>query len=314
MKNLILLICFFPSSILAQTYKLQLYLNNGDIYSVKLDSHPIIYLKQDNIFFKSCHTLTSYPIDDVVKLTVDTIDIPFSIKDVIIDERQISSFTNENKMDSCNITYIRNFVHTEWETLYIPFNIEYENWCHDFEIGIPNNVRQYDDNEDGVFDRIEIEIKKCSYGDIIANSLYFIKAKTPGLKIFRLDQTTLYPTCINSLTCSSIDKKFIFKGNYSTDALPTDGKFEIEEGKIYNVDDTHIVSPFRWILFVENRNQNVYSQETCLSINTISEYSNTSENMDSCIYTPSGIQMSNVRKGNIYIIKNKNGGIRKVIM
>ena len=72
----------------------------------------------------------------------------------------MEEYINETDVKNCDITYIRTFDDTEWQSLYVPFEIEAVNYSEDFEFALINNFHQYDDNNDGIFDRIELEIKQ----------------------------------------------------------------------------------------------------------------------------------------------------------
>ena len=79
------------------------------------------------------------------------------------------------------ITYTRNFTHTGWQALYVPFDIPYDAISDKFDVAELNNFHQYDDNNDGGFDRTELEVLRLKAGSTIEHHTpYVIRAKETG--------------------------------------------------------------------------------------------------------------------------------------
>ena len=68
------------------------------------------------------------------------------------------------------LTYTRNFSHTGWQAWYMPFAMSYEDWSDQFDVARLNDVHQFDDDEDGVADRTELEVMYVKSGRIEANT------------------------------------------------------------------------------------------------------------------------------------------------
>ena len=62
------------------------------------------------------------------------------------------AYTQKSQIDGVDIYYTRYFS-TNWEAIYLPFSLKYEDWKDDFEVARINGIHQYDDNEDGDIDR-----------------------------------------------------------------------------------------------------------------------------------------------------------------
>lgn len=123
-------------------------------------------------------------------------------------------YTNLEEMDCREITYSRNFKNTVWQCLYVPFELNYNDWKNEFKVAYINNVRQYDDNEDGVVDRFTLDVIYVKDGTLLPNTPYLIKANQKVDKTFVLNDVTLYPAETEILTCSSTTAFFNFHGTY----------------------------------------------------------------------------------------------------
>ncbi|MBR5842383.1 MAG: leucine-rich repeat domain-containing protein [Bacteroidaceae bacterium] len=167
-------------------------------------------------------------------------------------------FENEENMIVEEITYTRTFNNTNWQALYVPFEIEItEELLADFEVAKLNDVRQYDRNDDGERDETVIESFKMTKGTMRANYPYLIRAKEAGKKTITVTDATLYATEENSIDCSSICEKFTFTGTYSclsSDELPQgQGYYALSGGVWQPVAENASLGAFRFYLKVESR-------------------------------------------------------------
>ena len=124
------------------------------------------------------------------------------------------AYTQDSQIDGMDIYYTRSFANTNWQALYLPFSLRYEDWKDDFEVAYINTVRQYDDNGDGRADRTIMEAVKKNSGSTAPNTPYLIRAKTAGEKTFFVENATLYPAENNSVDCSTTTARFTFTGIY----------------------------------------------------------------------------------------------------
>ena len=166
---------------------------------------------------------------------------------------------NETK-DIDEICYTRTFSNTEWQALYVPFEMTYADWQADFEVARLNDVHQWDDNDDGTIDRTELEVVKLKSGKTEANTPYLIRAKSTGEKTITLTNTTLYKAEENSFDVSSWNTKFTFTGTYSGISgteMFTNGYYAMGGGTLHQAaSSANDLSPMRWYMTVTDRNGN----------------------------------------------------------
>ena len=113
------------------------------------------------------------------------------------------------------ISYVRNFGNTNWQSLYVPFEIPVTAaLLEDFEFAYINGAKQYDDDDDGTPDRMTIESFKVKSGTLRANHPYLIRAKVKGEKTITVNEATLYATAENSVDCSTTSRLFTFQSSY----------------------------------------------------------------------------------------------------
>ena len=168
------------------------------------------------------------------------------------------SFSMEENTECGKITYTRNFRNTNWQALYVPFEIPVtEEFLADFEVADINDVRQYDRDNDGKKDDTVIEAFKQTKGVLAANYPYLIRAKEAGEKTITVTDATLYAAEENSIDCSSVREKFTFTGTYnrlSSDELPQgQGYYALSGGIWQPVAENASLGAFRFYLKVESR-------------------------------------------------------------
>ena len=165
------------------------------------------------------------------------------------------AYTQDSQIDGMDIYYTRNFANTNWQALYLPFSLKYEDWKDDFEVAYINTVRQYDDNGDGRADRTIMEAVKKNSGSTAPNTPYLIRAKTAGEKTFFVENATLYPAENNSVDCSTTTARFTFTGTYqkATFGGLARNYYGINEGRLSVLNITLPVPPYRWYMSVGTR-------------------------------------------------------------
>lgn len=135
--------------------------------------------------------------------------------------------------------------------------MSYEDWQADFDVAAINMFHQYDDDEDGVFDRTLLEVRYVKSGTLKANHPYLIRAKSTGSKTITLHNAALYRAAENELTCSSTEIDYTFTGTYDgvsgTDMFTND-YYSMGGGTLHRAasSDNNLV-PFRWYLKMESR-------------------------------------------------------------
>lgn len=157
------------------------------------------------------------------------------------------------------LSYIRNFETTDWQALYIPFTLKYEEWADNFDIAKIKRIHEYDDNKDGITDRINVEIEVLSSGTTEANYPYFIKANSIGTQTFTPENTTVHETKERSIAYVTSDLKYEFKGVYheqSQDDFSSTGYYVLQNSQLINLKDTDIsIGAFRWYLQITSLNE-----------------------------------------------------------
>ena len=166
-------------------------------------------------------------------------------------------YTNATEQEADRITYTREFKNTQWQAWYVPFDIDYDAISDDFTAASLNAVHQYDDDEDGVFERWTLEILKLKSGEVLrANMPYMIRAKETGEHNFVVENAILYPAEENSLDCSSVRVNYTFKGNYSLmdgQVLRDNGWFAPGGGSLVTPTVGSNLKAYRWLLMPEAR-------------------------------------------------------------
>ncbi len=165
-------------------------------------------------------------------------------------------FSNTLTRDYDTITYVRNFTTHDWEAIYLPFSMSYDDWKDNYEVARINAFYQYDDDEDGKIDRSVLQAIKVKSGDTRANYPYLIRAKVPEEKSFNLYNKTVHTSKVNSTDCSTIDTKFTFVGIYTSvpgSALANKTAYAMEEGALKQVTAAMSIPACRWYIEVEGR-------------------------------------------------------------
>jgi len=175
-----------------------------------------------------------------------------NLAELTIDDAEYSDYINKIVKNVAVLTYERSFDDTEWQTLYLPFEVPVENLLADFEVayiynaGYKNNV--------ATIDYVVID-ENSAVTVLAANYPYLIRAKEAGDKSIVVENAKLMPTVVNTIDCSSVFEKFVFAGNYSTlDASTLDAKkgyFDMNAGNWSRMD---VLNPFRVYMQIEVRN------------------------------------------------------------
>ena len=177
-----------------------------------------------------------------------------------IDLADGSDFTNNEEKEMDEVRYTRNYTNTEWQALYVPFEMQYEDWQADFDIARLNNANQYDDDEDGTVDRTVLEAFYVKGGKTTANTPYLIRAKEVGEKTIVTENATLYKAEERSIDCSSVGTLFTFTGTYSGISgteMFTNGYYAIGDGSLHQAESSaNDLSPYRWYIKVTDRDGN----------------------------------------------------------
>ena len=227
-----------------------------------------------------------------------------------------AEYSNAADEDFDEITYKRTFNNTEWQALYVPFEIPVtEEFLKEFEVADLNDIRQYDRNDDGVADETVVEAFKVTDGVLEANYPYLIRAKETGEKNIIVTDATLYATEENSIDCSSVHERYTFTSTYSTIAASSlTGCYALSSGVWQPIADDASLGAFRFYLSIESRNGNmqaaqnirmlVIGKDTGDGATSIDNISDAEKQNSEMIYDLQGRPVTTPEKG-MYIINAK---------
>ncbi len=213
-------------------------------------------------------------------------------------------YTATQDTEYSEITYKRTFNHTEWQALYVPFTMDYNDLKSDFEIGRIIQITQTDEGH------LHVAAQIIESGTLKANYPYFIKPKTTGEKVFKANSNKLYKATNKKLNCGTIDFSATFTGTYTTITdMADNGFFAMSNGRLKQaVDNSATLAPFRWYLFLEDNEGTLVINEIKLRIDR-SGTTGIESIEDANIATPvyydlSGRKVENPTRG-IYIVNGK---------
>ena len=175
-----------------------------------------------------------------------------------ISDNGSANYTQAEDAAEVEINYTRNYAHTGWQALYVPFDIPYDEISDNFDVSELNDVHQFDDDGDGAFDRTELEVLRLKAGDVIVhNTPYVIRAKAAGEYTIALTDATLYKSEAASLDFSSQKYRYVFQGTYSGvggSDMYSNGYYSFSEGTLCKAASASTaLGGFRWYVSVTDR-------------------------------------------------------------
>lgn len=211
-----------------------------------------------------------------------------------------------------SLTYTRNFPNTAWQALYVPFTMQYSDWCEEFDVAEINNFHEYDDNGDGVTDRTELEVKMMVDGSSTeANMPYLIRAKSEGEKTLSLANAMLYASEENTVDCASLKTRYVFTGIYhGMSAEELNGCYAMSAGMLQPVAYGASLNAMRWYLKAETRNGKPLSarQIKVRVVNNVADEIaeiTDSNNADKAYYNIAGQRVAKGTRGTLLISNGK---------
>ena len=184
-------------------------------------------------------------------------------------------FKNYQERTCNSLTYTRTFNNTNWQALYVPFSLTYEDWKEDFEVARINAFYEYDTDDDGVVDEVDLEIFKVQEGngDLRPDYPYLIKAKETGEKTLTLTGATLYVTEENSIDCATVDTKYTFTGTYQkVNGMKTAGYYFMSGGSLKTASNDEVaLGAFRWYMKAESRGSAFLERPVNINIRVVGE-------------------------------------------
>jgi hypothetical protein len=157
-------------------------------------------------------------------------------------------YTKDSQSYGVEVSYTRNFTNVNWQAIYLPFSLNYEDLKDDFELAYINTVHQNDNDKDGVIDETVMEIIKMKSGSTQPNMPYLIRAKTAGEKTISAEKTTIYAAESGSVDCSTTIAKYTIIGTYSpipSETMIANNYYGMGGGKMIQSDGSNGLKPFR---------------------------------------------------------------------
>ena len=283
--------------------------------NVKVEGHPYFFMAE---FGMEKYTIINdnfvMPAKDIV------INGVYTARVNLIEDGSIESIYQLGDIDYAEITYVRTFNNTNWQSLYVPFDIDYEVIMEDFDVAYINDVHQFDDDNDGSIDRTQVEAIKMVSGTLDANYPYLIRAKEVGEKTITVEDAVMYATKENSIDCSSVFRNYTFTGSYRTrtaeDLPASEGYYALAGGEWKQLSETAQLGAFRVYLKIDSR---VAGEEAAAAISmrvvgdesgegtTSIENSKADVDNHAAIYDLQGRRVENPTKG-VYIVN----GVKRV--
>lgn len=182
----------------------------------------------------------------------------------------VATYRNDSAFVCEEVAYTRVFDDTEWQPWYMPFAVDCDSLRGDFDIAYLNDVHQFDDDNDGVIDRTELEAIKMNEGVLRANYPYLIKAKTVGEKTVTIKDVTIEAAEECSFDCTSMTTRYVFTGTYSrveSEDMAAAGLYGLQNGVLAQArPEDGVVGAFRWYLGVEGRDGNPVDRPQRISL------------------------------------------------
>lgn len=176
-------------------------------------------------------------------------------KEIVYADAQVYNAKSNVRYEK--VTYTRDFADTNWQALYVPFAINYDEWSTDYEIARIYSIMDYDDDSDGVFDRSCLIAQKLAPGSATTpNTPYLIRANQIGSHSIELLDRILQRAESRSVNCRSVDYVYTFNGTYSAVSnMMTNGYYTLTNGELSKVSsDAETLEPQRWYMAISDRN------------------------------------------------------------
>ena len=156
------------------------------------------------------------------------------------------------------LIYSRTFANPNWQPLYVPFAMSYNEWENKFDVAAINNFHEYTD-ADGKTVKTELEVRLVKSGKLKPNHPYLIKAHGadeiyPKNIELELNTNEICKPEEKSYSCSSMESKYTFTGTYKEMKNLMTSKFIfMSGGKLCKAEDDNVALwPQRWYLKIES--------------------------------------------------------------
>lgn len=228
------------------------------------------------------------------------------------------------------LIYSRTYETKNWQTLYLPFDISYNDIKDNFDVAWLNDVHQFDYDDDGTIDETKIEAIKMSAGKTIkAHTPCIIRAKVAdadNTQDIVVNNAILRKAEYKSIDCSSVSTNYVFYGTYkamSGAELVAGNYYVLTSGGFREAETSDNVNAYRWYFDIKARDAESNFANSKISIMCFDEdeandditgietLDNDSEEVIT-IYDINGRKQNGVAKG-INIVKYSDGSTKKII-
>ena len=241
-----------------------------------------------------------------------------TVNEYIIND-EMTSFNVSMKGTGGTVVFTHEFS-GEWESLYLPFAIDYDAIKADFELAEIDGVVQNDDNNDGIADITVLSIIGFKGQTTMPNTPYLIRAKNAGEQTITFEDITVYPTEEATFDCSSFSTRYEFTGSYNTLSAETlANSYVIQDGEL--VKGATSLAPCHWYMTATARNGASLNLPNKIRVMMIEDVIDgvstllTSPEEEGQVYNLAGQRIVNRQLQNgINIIRYSNGNTRKVLL
>ena len=202
----------------------------------------------------------------------------------------------------------------EWEALYLPFAINYDDIKADFDLAEIDGVVQNDQNNDGIADITVLSIIGFKGQHTTPNKPYLIRAKNAGNQTINFEDVTVYPTEELTFDCASFSTKYDFTGSYYTlNASALANRYVVQGGEL--VKGASSLAPCRWYMTATARNGAPLNLPNRIRIMPVEdvitgvEDLNTNVKLRDSLFDLQGRKVTNPQKG-IYIQNGKKVALK----
>ena len=217
-----------------------------------------------------------------------------------------------------HVTYTRKFNNTNWQSLFVPFDINVEDYADKYEFAKIHMIAfEKDDNGFTSSSKIVVSYTKVTSGTLYANKPYLIKAKSTGTDVFVLENVTL-KGCndIDPIECNTTHADYSIVGSYQPVTATTENPYMAMAGGTINWYQSSTIKPFRWVIRVSPKDVD-YARPSIEfveegDVTGISSVGVDNDNVEG-YYTVNGVRNETPVKG-INIIRYKNGQTKKVVI
>ena len=140
-------------------------------------------------------------------------------------------------------SYTREFRNTEWQSLYVPFTLNYDDWSPYFEVARLTGISGTTE-----LPQLEATIMTAEDGDLQANYPYLIRAKKTGTYTLEVGASQMVGQEVKTRQYSSGDLGVSVKGHYSSLQGLNHAKRYVMLGGSVRIpsSDSYVLQPYRW--------------------------------------------------------------------